>query len=114
MIEKAHWLLPRGGSADPLSAEQKMVLSILSDTSTRFEALSAKEKRNLPTQGHMVTNLQARELFKVLTPSMKYSLQSMYNVANEAKDRRAKLSKILGNNPVFQYHMDALKSFDFN
>jgi len=114
MIEKSYWLLPRNGSTDPLSSEQKMVLSILRDTTDRFEALSKKEKRNLPTQGHMVTNLQARELFKVLTPSMKYSLQSMYNVANEAKDRRAKLSKILGNNPVFQYHMDALKSFDFN
>jgi len=38
----------------------------------------------------------------------------MYDVAGDAKVRRNELRKVLGSNHVFEYSVDALKSFDFN
>jgi len=113
MLTKAHYLLPKGKDAKAPTAKQKAVLGILKDTSDRFAGLP-KSNYHLTEQAHMLTNAQALELFKIMTPDMKYKLQMMYDVAGDAKVRRNELRKVLGSNHVFEYSVDALKSFDFN
>ena len=114
MLVESNNLLAYRDNKKPFTEVESAVQSILADTEARFDALTVKEKRNLTTQGHMLTNQQARILFHALTPSMKFDLQSMYSVAGSAKVRRAKLKKSLGKDPVYQYHVDALKEFFFN
>jgi len=114
LLMNAHNKLNNRSPGKPLTDAQRGILTILADTSDRFKALPKGSKDHLTEQAHMLTNTQAMELFIILTPSIKSKLQTMYTVAADAKVRRDELRKVLGSNHVFEYSVDALKSFNLN
>ena len=88
---------------------------ISQDADLRFKALTDSQKTTLRVRSpmDMITNKQMFELYVKVKPIMDRKIAKMRGVADVAKASRSKLHKELGSNPVFQYHVDALKSFNF-
>lgn len=78
------------------------------------DSLTKKQKFFLRNPSDVMTNKEALAITALALPSAKNSLTAVYKIADDAKVRREHLRKVLGPNPVFQYHMDALKSFNFH
>jgi len=99
----------------PAEGMVELFYKISTDAELRFNALTDSQKTTLrvssPTD--MITNKQMFALDGMVKPIMDRKIDKMRVVADAAKVRRSKLHSELGSNPVFQYHVDALKSFNF-
>ena len=102
------------GKQGPLTAGMEHIRSIQQDTTARFDVLSDKERKLFSSRASMLTNQQAYDLFRITSQGLGNVLQSMYTSAATAKKGRSAILKALGPNPVFQYHVDAIKRFNFN
>ena len=81
----------------------------------RFNSLTNSQRKTLRISSpwDMITNSELNTLYSVITPSMDQKISNMKDIAHRASQKRNQLKKKIGNNPVFQYHVDAIKSFRF-
>jgi hypothetical protein len=102
-----------------MAVANKKLIPAFTEILNRFKGLSTddsltkKQKFFLTKPSDVMTNKEALAITALVLPSAKDSLTAVYKIADDAKVRREHLRKVLGPNPVFQYHMDALKSFNF-
>jgi len=103
----------------PVPSSVHRMNAVLKDLNIRFEnrsqnqSLTSTDMRNLTDRSHMITNSQALELFTLLTPRVMRTLAKMNKIASDAAVDRAELLKVIGPNPVNQFAVDGLKSFNF-
>jgi len=76
--------------------------------------ISPKDKFKITSELDMLTNEDLLHMFNILKPAMDMKIARLQKVATEAKARREVLKKEIGSQPVFQYHVDALKQFNFS
>ena len=76
--------------------------------------ISSSDKYKMSSALNLITNEDLLHMFIILKPAMDIKVARLQQVANQAKTRRQVLKKELGGQPVFQYHVDALKQFNFN
>jgi len=102
-----------------MSQTNKKLFPAIREITNRFkglatdDSLTKKQKFFLRNPSDVMTNKEALAITALALPSAKNSLAAVYKIADDAKVRREHVRKVLGPNPVFQYHMDALKSFNF-
>ena len=60
------------------------------------------------TPNRAMTNKQALALFKAFEPIFDRKIKRMRKAAYAARARRIELGKTIGNNPVYQYAVDAI------
>jgi hypothetical protein len=81
--------------------------------------MAGRHPPGVDAMANRITNQQLLHLVEglyqaqVSSGNLEQRLNTLKYIARQAKDRREKLRSKIGANPVFQYHVDALKHFNF-
>tara|TARA_B110000977_G_scaffold151402_2_gene192170 strand:- start:10 stop:3732 length:3723 start_codon:yes stop_codon:yes gene_type:complete len=102
----------------PSSIDLSSAESILKSMKERSSQMAgdpnvSKDEKRLLSPARVMTNKQALALYTIFKPIMKQRIKRMDKLAKSAKERRMKIEDAMGNRPIHQYAVDALKSFKF-